>query len=452
MNRKKSTISGVVLVSSALLLAACNESEENTSANENNMNQINEENMNENDMNDGDMDHNNMNENNMNHHDMNDENMDQETNEAREDFEEEAAELPEDFNEGANENLQTLNTKNVTRLDASSIEEMTVTAAQTIWPATHEANQPGAVILADAAEWQHALAALTLVHHPNDGPLLLMEDGLTEELISEIERLNPLGNEEGIEVLAAAELTSEEEELLEGFEVHSIYEEDPAEFAGEVENQYAETIGELPESVIIGSMEEEHQASSLLAGSWIAHMDESLLYVNEEIPEATAEALEAREGEANIYLLGNEEAISEEIAEELQEYGNVERVEGETPVELSIAFASYQDDNFGWGIDEPGHGLVFASPEESGMVLPGLPLAHLGKHAPLIWVEEDELEQAHADYLAQLKPSFEEVPMEGPYNHAYILGNEDTISYQNQGIIDQKLEIEALGDGGHGGH
>ncbi|SDN17719.1 ArsR family transcriptional regulator [Alkalicoccus daliensis] len=463
-------LSSVVTISSVLLLAACNGGDNETAANENasgnggsgndtHNNHMNED-MNEH-MNENMEEH--MNENMNNHMDHNEdmnehgEHMDDHeehmngNNEAREAFEEEAAQLPESWNDNAGENLQVDSTKNITRLSGNSVEEMSVIASQTIWPATHEANQPGTVILAEEDEWQHALAALTLVHHPNDGPLLLMEDGLTEDLVAEIERLAPLGNEEGIEVLVAADLSAEEEEMLEGFETDNVYEEDPAQFAKEIEESFAEIIGELPDSVIIGSMEEEHQASSLLAGSWIAHMNESLLYVNEEIPAATKEALEARNGEANMYLLGNDDAISSEVEEELEEFGNVVRIEGDTPAELSIAFAEYQDDSFGWGIDEPGHGLVFASVNEPELAMPAMPLAHLGKHAPLIWMEE-ELEQPHADYLAKLKPSFEEAPMEGPYNHGYVIGGEDTISFQAQGTLDALLEIEQLDGDGHGDH
>lgn len=456
-------LSSIITISSVLLLAACNEGDNETAANDSASGSGGSENNTHNSHMNEDMNEH-INENmeehmdeNMNNHMDHNEDMNEHgehtdgNSEARKAFEEEAAQLPESWNDNAGDNLQIESTKNITRLSGESTEEMSVTASQTIWPATHEANQPGTVILAEEDEWQHALAALTLVHHPNDGPLLLMEGGLTEELVAEIERLSPLGNEEGIEVLVAADLSAEEEEMLEGFETDNVYEEDPAQFAKEIEESFADIIGELPDSVIIGSMKEEHQTSSLLAGSWIAHMNESLLYVNEEIPEATREALEARDGEANMYLLGNEDTVSAEVEEELGEFGNVVRIEGETPAELSIAFAEYQDDSFGWGIDEPGHGLVFASANEPQLAMPAMPLAHLGKHAPLIWVEE-ELEQPHADYLAKLKPSFEEVPMEGPYNHGYVIGGENTISFQTQGALDTLLEIEQLEGDGHGSH
>ncbi|PRO66057.1 cell wall-binding repeat-containing protein [Alkalicoccus urumqiensis] len=400
---------------------------------------MNEENMHDNE--DMPMDENNM-------HDDEDMPMDEE---ARADYEEEAASLPDSFQEGASENRMSLNTKNVTRLTSADPESASIEAAQTIWPATHEANRPGAVLLADPEEWQEALSILTLVHHPNDGPLLLMEDGLSEELLTEIERLNPLGTEDGTEILTAGTLSSEEEEMLSDYSIQSIEAETDAGFAREADAMFAEAMGETPEAVLIGSSADENRLFSQVAGSWIAHMNEPLLYVDDEVPQETIDALETRE-EAVMYLLGGEDVISSDVEEELSEYGTVERIEGSTPQELSIAFAQYEHDGFGWNINSPGHGFVFTSSDTPDLALAGAPFAHLGKHAPLLWLEGGELTQEHADYLATVKPGYMESPMEGPYNHSYMLGGESDISFSTQGVIDAMMEIEAVDGGGHGGH
>ncbi|WP_018924355.1 hypothetical protein [Salsuginibacillus kocurii] len=452
--KKYTRLAALSVISTFLILAACNDDSDMP---------MDEEDMNEEEMDHSEMEHGEMND---DEH-MGDEEMDHSehgdhedhgeheghgaSEEDREAFEEEAAELPDSYNEGAREGLLTTNTKNITRLDEEDPQTFSLMASQTIWPATHEDNQPGTVILAEADEWQHALAALTLVHHPNDGPLLLMEDGLSEELAAEIDRLAPTGNEYGIEIMVAGELSEEDQDQLGNYTIEEIPETDPAAFARDVEELYAETTGNLPDNVIIGSMEDEYQAYSMPAGSWISHMDESLLYVDDSIPNATAESLEAREGDANIYLLNGEDAISDEILTDLEEFGSVEEITGENPVEQSIAFAKFQDEHFGWGIDQPGHGLVFAAPDQPELALAGAPLAHLGKHAPLIWLE-DEVGEQHAEYLAELKPAFEEAPMEGPYNHGYILGTETIISYESQGVLDDLLEIDAIEGDAHADH
>ncbi|WP_444684740.1 cell wall-binding repeat-containing protein [Alkalicoccus luteus] len=453
-----------------LTLAACSNAEEtNTNSNaeiENNMssdetneqnenqhsdeNHMNNDNMNHSDnMNHDEMDHDNENMNEDMNHDNED--MDHGTNGGRDSFEESAAELPAE-NEGAPENLLTTNTKNVTRIDQEEPEDFSIQVSQTIWPATHETNQPGTVILANPDEWQQTLSALTLVHHPNDGPVLLMEDGLSDELLTEIERLAPLGNDEGLEVLAAAELTADEEEMLADYEWSEMTADSPAAFAQEADAAFADTLGEFPEKVLIASSEEEHQLLSMTAGSWISHMNEPVLFVDDDgIPAETEEALAERD-QAAMYLLGSEEIISGETEQELSEFGNTSRIDAETPAELSIAFAQFEEDGFGWGITEPGHGFVFASTDRPEFALAGAPFAHLGKHAPVLWLEEGELDDEHRDYLATIKPSYTDNPMEGPYNHSYLLGTEEDISFHTQGLIDTLMEIEAEDGGGHADH
>ena len=51
------------------------------------------------------------------------------------------------MNKGASNDLLTISLKNVTRLNTNDPLQMAVLTSQTIWPATHKENQPGAVIL-----------------------------------------------------------------------------------------------------------------------------------------------------------------------------------------------------------------------------------------------------------------------------------------------------------------
>lgn len=373
---------------------------------------------------------------------------------SRGDIEAEAAQAPESFNDSANNDLQVENTKNVTRIGEDDPVTFSVLTSQTIWPSTHAENQPGTVILAPVDSWQHSLASLTLVHHPNDGPLLYTDGEISDQVLQEIERLQPLGNAEGTEIIVIGDLPETELEKIADYEIDQISADDPAEFAAMVDQYYADIVGHLPESVIIGSLDDSAKHMSIVAGNWISHMDEPILYVGDHIPDSTIEALNKRDGNAHIYLLGSEQEISENIEEELSEYGSVQRISGESAVELSIAFASYEDERtgFGWGINEPGHGLTFASTATPELAIPGSPFAHLGKHAPMIWLDEGDLTQDIYQYLAKLKPAFENDPTEGPYNHGYLFGSTDIISFTVQGIIDEKMEIVSLSGDDHGEH
>ncbi|MBM7096211.1 cell wall-binding repeat-containing protein [Bacillus sp. H-16] len=446
MRKKTAFISA--LLSLSVVVAACSDDHDG-----------HDESMNNEDMDHGE-EHDDM-EDNDHEEDMDEEDMDHDDDHAghgggsREDVESEASQEPDSMNENAEEGLMVENTKNVTRISEDDPVSFSILASQTIWPATHEQNQPGTVILAPVDSWQQSLAALTLVHHPNDGPVLYTDGTVSDEVINEIERLQPKGNSEGIEVMVMGDLPAEEMDKLDGYSTEQITADDDAEFAMLIDEHYAEIVGHLPESVIVGSSDDEAKLMTMTAGDWISHMDEPLLYVDaDSIPDATAEALEKRDGEASIYVIGSEKEVSGEVEGELGEYGNVTRISGDSPAELSIAFASFKDEEtgFGWGIEEPGHGLTFASTETPELAIPGSPLAHLGKHAPMIWLEEGELSQPVYDYLARLKPAFENDPTEGPYNHGYLFGSTDSVSFPVQGIIDERMEIVSLSWDDHGSH
>ncbi|WP_078427930.1 cell wall-binding repeat-containing protein [Alkalihalobacterium alkalinitrilicum] len=363
---------------------------------------------------------------------------------------------PEQFNEKAGENLLHFNTKNITRLSSDDPIELSILTSQTIWPATHEANQPGTVILAPLENWQLSLASLNLVHHPNDGPLFFTENGeIPEQVMTEINRLQPKGNVAGIQVMVMGAINENELDKLTDFDIEQTPMTEPAAFANEIDKIYAALTNGTPNGVIVGSMDEDAKTYSIPAGSWISHMSEPLLYVTKtDLPEETSAALERRNGKANIYVLGSEEIISENVFNQLQEYGNVTRISGDNAVDLSIEFAQFKDRTtvFGWGISDPGHGLMIASTASPDLAITAAPFSHLGKHAPMIWLEEGEVTEEWYPFLTKIKPMFDLEPTEGPYNHAYLLGTTNLVSYQTQGILDEKLEIISAHGDHHAGH
>src|SRR5205823_817538 len=64
----------------------------------------------------------------------------------------------------------------------------------------------------------------------------------------------------------------------------------------------------------------------------------------------------------DIYILGPESVVSKTVEDALRKLGKtVTRIQGPDPVTNAIAFARYTNGKFGWGVVDPGHGLVFAS-------------------------------------------------------------------------------------------
>jgi hypothetical protein len=365
--------------------------------------------------------------------------------------------MPTNFNANATNGLLTMNTKNSTRLNEQDPVKMAVLTSQTIWPATHADNQPNAVILVPKNNWQLALASADLIHHPSNGPILFVEDKkIPDATFKELERLNPKGISDSTKVIVMGDLDEQATKQLSTYKVKQVKEADPAAFAKEIDTLYAELAGGYPNSVIIGSSDEEAQLFSVPAANWIAHMPEPILYVSKDnVPQATIDALKERKEKATIYLLGPEKIISKDVEKQLAEHGKVIRISGDTPTANSIAFATFKDKetSFGWGITEPGHGVSFISSASSPtLTIAGAPFSHMGKHAPVVILDKGEVTKDVYDFLLQIKPTFKDDPTTGPYNHGFILGTDATISYKSQGILDDALEIVQEDGKGHEGH
>lgn len=351
-----------------------------------------------------------------------------------------------------------ISTKNTTRINSSDPYELAVLTSQTLWT-LGENNQPGGVIIVNPNDWQVAAVSADLIHFPNNGPVLFAaKDNIPDVTLEEIKRLNPKGPTEnnGVQVILVGEFEDKVMQQVDdlGFKADNITAANPYDYAKQIDAYYAEAAGSYPESVIVGSA--ESAAYTLPAVNWIAHAPEPLLLVNkDEVPKETQQALEARNGNAKIYLLGPESVVSSEVEAELAQYGAVQRISGNDEFENAIAFAKYSDPDtgFGWGITTPGHNVSMIRIESSLLAVAAAPFSHLGKHAPMLWTEKDRMPDTVMDYLMSIQPKYQKSPAEGPYNHAWIIGGEDQVSYQGQVGIDDMLEIiSGSGQGGHSGH
>lgn len=352
-------------------------------------------------------------------------------------------------------------TKNTTRVNTSDPAEAAVLVSQMLWTSTTEQNRPGAVILVNPEEWQVAAVSADLIHFPNNGPLLFTgKDSIPELTLNEIKRLNPTGAAEnqGIQVILVGDLDKAVEEQVQslGFKTDHLQATSPAEYGKLIDEYYAKAAGEMPLSVVVGSQDQPE--FTLPAVNWISHMAEPLLYVSkDEVPQETIDALTARNGQANIYLLGPESVVSPAVEEQLKQYGKVTRIAGKDAYDNAIAFAKFKDPQtqFGWGIDKPGHNLSFIPAGSTGLALAAAPFSHLGKHAPMLWTDKDQMPPSVMSYVMSIQPKYELSPADGPFNHAWLTGSEEQLTKVAQAEIDDMLEIiSATGQGhsGHGGH
>jgi hypothetical protein len=155
----------------------------------------------------------------------------------------------------------------------------------------------------------------------------------------------------------------------------------------------------------------------------------------------------------SIYVIGSGE-LHHPVMQELRHYGHVTAINGTTslggedrsPSGNAIAIARFTDGAFGWGVKEPGHGLVFAN---AARPLDGPAAAMLSassQYGPLLLLESaHKVPASLATYLANIQPAYTSAPqfqpVHGVYNHGWLIGDESMISPVTQAELDSLLQI-----------
>jgi len=361
----------------------------------------------------------------------------------------------------------TLATGFTTRFAGNNVYETAVTLAQATFPASREGNQPGAIILARVDRKEEVMAAVSLIHHPIDAPLLYVDaDRLPPETRAALERFDPEGItfDLNIEVLAVGEISDAviQEVRDMGLSVRPIRGEngDPASLAAAVDDYRATLHADHANVVIVASLDNLDYAIPPL--SFAAHMPTGFAYVTRDsIPEATRGLLSRRLPTTYMYLMGPESAISEAVARELSQYGHVQRLAAPDPYSMSAFFAGFRDAgqdigywigtdprDWGWGIAEPGHNFTFVNPDDWAEGLAATVLSHRGRHGPILFVQADAVPEPVQRYLANTVRPRPSAARDQLFNQGSIIGNTAAISLSVQGELDALLTPGDVPEGG----
>src|SRR5439155_24731628 len=131
-----------------------------------------------------------------------------------------------------------------------------------------------------------------------------------------------------------------------------------------------------------------------------------VLYVTRDrVPPETIAALHGHQ-QPHIYVLGPTDVVSDKVLGQLKRLGSVRRIAGKDPVANAIAFARYVDGTFGWGVVDPGHGLVFANADRPLDAAAAAPLSSTGTYGPLLLTAGDRLPVPLVQYLLDIQPGF----------------------------------------------
>jgi hypothetical protein len=277
---------------------------------------------------------------------------------------------------------------------------------------------------------------------PIGAPILLADgDELPAATEDTLERLEPKGSD--LSKDAQVIRIGPDVARPEGFRPALIQGDNPYERAAAIDRFFSAARGKPSNDVLLYSGEQPKWA--MPAAAWAARSGDSVLPVRaDSVPAPILEAIRGHE-RPNVFVLGPERVISERVVRQLEGKGparTVERIEGPTPVENAIAFARYEKGDFGWGVVVPGYNFALANVSRPLDAAAAAALATRGVFAPLLLTDDSALlPKPLEDYFLSVQPGYEDDPSEAVYNRAWILGDDDAVSVEEQAQVDAITEL-----------
>jgi hypothetical protein len=335
-------------------------------------------------------------------------------------------------------------TKNTTRVSGADPIADAAAVALAVDPSTGGVQGPDAVTLVDAADWPGGIAAASLVAAPVGAPILVTDsDEIPELTENAIRALGPEGSDETAGrqafVIGSAAIPDDLDTL-------KVKGANAAEVAAEVASLRERLTGR-PDHLLLASSDEP--AFAMPAAGWAARSGDPVLYVQRDsVPEPTRQALKRYKG-VPVYVLGPSSVISSKALREVEKLApSAERVGADDPVANAIEFARFASGDFGWNINDPGHGFVIANTERPLDAAVAAPLSASGTWGPLLVTEErDAIPEQLRGYLLDLKPGYEQDPTRALYNHLWLIGDTSAVSVDFQAQLDEIAEVAPVSSG-----
>ncbi len=334
-------------------------------------------------------------------------------------------------------------TNNTTRVGGSDPATTAAGVALAVFPSVKVAQRPIAVTLVDEDDWQGAIAASVLMATPVRAPLLVSSEGdLPDPTTQALDTLDPQGNAatEKIQAFAIGDAATPD-----GLRTTQVKAASPAALAVAIEALRNKLLGNAPTHIVL--VPEDKPEFAAPAAAWAARSGDAVLYSGPgKLPKATAGAL-SEDPKTPVFVLGPSSVISSGVVREVSKIGNpVRRVAAEDPVENAIALARYSSGDFGWNVNDPGHGLVVARSDDPVGAAIAAPLSASGTWGPLLLTDDAAtLPKALREYLLDIKPGYTTDPTRAFYNHVWVIGDQEAIDVNQQAEIDQLAELAKIG-------
>lgn len=334
-------------------------------------------------------------------------------------------------------------TGNTTRVGGADPAANAAAVALAVFPSTTESQRPAAVTLVGADDWAGGIAASVLMSAPVRVPVLIGDgDGLPESSEEALAVLDPAGSDDtgGSAVFAIGAVPPPA-----GYKATKVPAGTPAAEAAAIAALRDRLFGTPPDHIVVAP--ESRPDLAMPAAAWAARSGDPVLFAGpEKLPEATVAALK-RHPEAPVYVLGPATAISADVLRAISQVaGDVTRVAGEDPVANAIAFARYEDDGFGWNVNDPGHGFVLARSDSPLDAAAAAPLSASGTWGPLLLTDDAAtLPTELRSYFLDVKPGYTDNPTRAFYNHVWVIGDQEAIDVNQQAEVNELAELAKIG-------
>jgi putative cell wall binding repeat protein len=314
-----------------------------------------------------------------------------------------------------------------------------------VHPSGQAGEAPSAVTLVPDSNWQAGIAAASLVAQPVGAPILISGSDSVPPLTADaLSALAPTGSgstdHKQLIVIAGAAAPG-------GATTASVNASDPARLAVGIATLRQKLVNRPPAHLVIVGADSPTYA--MPAAAWAARSGDPVLFTDRDsVPAATLAALKRYPG-IPVYVLGPSSAVSAKALGDIQKIApQALRIAGSDPVTTAIAFARYSDSDFGWDINDPGHGFVIASDSRPLDAAAAAPLSASGTWGPLLLTDSaSSPPKPLANYLLDLKPGYESDPTRALYNHIWLIGDETAISVPFQADVDGLAEVAKIRSG-----
>jgi len=333
-------------------------------------------------------------------------------------------------------------TNNTVRIGGSDPVANAAAAALAVFPSLTPAQRPAAVSVVGEEDWAGAIAASVLMAEPVRAPVLFSgPDEMPEASEEALAALDPQGSK----ATGGASLFAVGTVAYPG-EAAPIDSGDPASTAAQVATLRDRLFGKPPRHVVVASS--SHPDFAMPAAAWAARSGDPVLYSEPgKLPAPTAAYLK-QHAKAPVYVLGPDEVISKEVVGEIGKISKeVKRVAGSDPVANALALARYRDGDFGWNVNDPGHGFVLTRSDSPADAAAAAPLSASGTWGPLLLTDNaDTLPPALRSYFLDVKPGYTTDPTRAFYNHVWVVGDQEAIGVDQQAEVDELAELVKIGN------